>query len=140
VTEFGTQIPITAPAETIWALLTNASGYPAWNSTVGKIDGRIAPGEKITLHLKPPGRAFPLQVSEWEAPVRMVWTGGMPLGLLTGKRTFALTPAPDGVVHFSMGERFTGPMAWLITLSMSKLLPGMTAFVNDLKREAERAG
>jgi hypothetical protein len=70
----------------------------------------------------------------------MVWTGGMPLGLLTGTRTFTLTPTPDGGVLFSMDETFTGLMAWLITRSMGKMLPAFNAFAADLKRAAEATG
>jgi hypothetical protein len=141
VTGFGTQIPIAAAADTVWSLLTDAAGYPDWNSTVARIEGRIAPGAKLTLHAKASsGRAFPLRVSLFEAPARMVWTGGMPLGLLTGTRTFTLTPTPDGGVLFSMDETFTGLMAWLITRSMGKMLPAFQAFAADLKRAAEATG
>jgi hypothetical protein len=43
----------------------------------------------------------------------MVWTGGMPLGLFKGERTFALAKAANGEVEFSMREEYTGLMAWL---------------------------
>ena len=46
---FSVVTPIRAPAERIRALLTDAPGYPRWNKTVDKIDGRIAPGERITV-------------------------------------------------------------------------------------------
>ena len=53
--------------------------YPIWNSTVEKIIGRIAFGEKVTVHAKAtPGRAFSLTVTAFEPSHRMVWTGGMP--------------------------------------------------------------
>ena len=38
---------INADPATIWALLTDAAGYTAWNSTVVSLDGEIADGEKI---------------------------------------------------------------------------------------------
>ena len=53
---FATTIAIDAPAARVWALLTDAVGYAAWNSTVGRIDGRIAASELITKsipHLQP---------------------------------------------------------------------------------------
>ena len=137
---FATSIAIRARAETIWSLLTDAAGYPAWNSTVDKIVGRIAHGEKVTVYAKAtPGRAFPLAVTEFEPNRKMVWSGGMPLGLFTGMRTYTLTPTEDGSVEFAMREGFAGLLAPLITRSIPDLQPAFDAFAADLKREAERA-
>ena len=56
---FSSSIMIRARAETVWALLINAAGYPQWNSTIAKIDGRIAAGEQVTLHAKAAPTAAP---------------------------------------------------------------------------------
>jgi hypothetical protein len=137
---FATTITIRARHETIWALLTDAAGYPLWNSTVEKIDGRIAAGERVTVHAKAtPGRAFPLRVTEFAPPQRMVWTGGMPLGLFTGTRSYTLTPTSQGEVEFAMREEFSGLLAPLITRSIPDLQPAFDTFAGDLKRRAERA-
>src|ERR1700761_2239642 len=89
---FAVKTSIRATPETIWALLTDASGYTRWNHTVEKVDGKIALGERITVRPKiNPGRAFPVDVVEFEPSRRMVWSGGMPLGLFKGERTFTLT-------------------------------------------------
>ncbi len=138
---FATSIAIRARADTIWSLLTDAAGYPKWNSTVEKVEGRIAPGEKVTVYAKAaPGRAFPLTVGEFEPGRRMVWAGGMPLGLFTGKRTYTLTPGKDGAVEFVMREEFGGLLAPLITRSIPDLQPSFDVFAADLKRQAERVG
>lgn len=137
---FATTIAINAPAEKIWALLTDAAGYPSWNSTVEKIEGRIALGQKVTVHAKAsPGRAFPLTVSVFEPATRMVWSGGMPLGLFTGTRTFTLTQAQSGGITFAMNEGFAGLLSGLITRSIPDLQPAFDTFAADLKRTAERA-
>ncbi|HRE25665.1 MAG TPA: hypothetical protein PK954_03440, partial [Anaerolineales bacterium] len=47
--EYAISGAIHATPERIWALLTNAADFPRWNSTVTRIDGRIAAGEKIAL-------------------------------------------------------------------------------------------
>jgi hypothetical protein len=135
---FATSTVIHAPAERIWSLLTDASGYAAWNSTVERVDGRIVLGEKITVHAKnSPGRAFPVMVTEFEPDRRMVWSGGMPLGLFVGTRTYELTPRSAGDVEFSMREAFTGLMAPLITRSIPDLQPAFDQFAADLKKRAE---
>src|SRR5580698_9309361 len=89
---FATSITIRAPAQSVWALLTDAAGYPGWNSTIEKIDGRIAAGETVKLYAKAtPGRAFSLKVTEFASGRGMTWSGGMPMGLFTGTRRLTLT-------------------------------------------------
>jgi hypothetical protein len=140
---FATSIIIRAPAESVWALLTDAAGYPAWNSTIVKIDGRIAAGETIKLYAKAtPGRPFLLRVTEFSPGRAMTWVGGMPVGLFTGTRRLALTPGAGGEVEFAMAETYTGPLAPLITRMIPDLQPAFDTFAADLKRRAEesRAG
>ena len=60
---FATSTTIRARPETIWALLTDAAGFAGWNSTVDRVDGNIAPGERVKVYAKAsPGRAFALNV------------------------------------------------------------------------------
>lgn len=136
---FTASTSIHATPEKIWSILTDAARYPKWNPTVTKVDGRIAPGEKVTVHVTiNPGRAFPVTVSTFDPPTRMTWTGGMPLGLFKGTRTFTLTPRRDGDIDFRMHEEYTGPLAPLIGKSIPDLQPAFDEFAAALKREAER--
>src|SRR5580698_2505613 len=105
---FAVNISIRATPERIWNLLTDAAGYTRWNTTVDKVEGKIALGERVTVHAKiNPGRAFPVKVTALDAPRRMVWTGRMPLGLFKGERVFILTQDSE----FTMREEYTGLMA-----------------------------
>ena len=129
---------IRATPAAIWAILTDASQYPAWNTTVEKVEGRIAAGEKVTVHAKiNPGRAFPVKVTEFAPGKQMVWTGGMPLGLFKGERTFVLTPRNDGMVEFRMREVYGGLLSPLIEKSIPDLQPAFDEFAADLKKRAE---
>jgi hypothetical protein len=135
---FAVKTSIRATPERIWALLTDAAGYTRWNNTVEKVEGKIAPGERVTVHPKiNPGRAFAVKVVEFDPSRRMVWTGGMPLGLFKGERTFTLEPGSNGAVEFSMREEYTGLMAPLIGRSIPDLQPAFDGFASDLKRAAE---
>jgi len=135
---FATSISIWARPETVWSLLTDASDYPRWNSAVTRIDGRIEPGGTVTVYAKlAPQRAFPLKVTEFVPMQRMVWLGGMPLGLFSGTRRFVLTPSVDGEVRFDMDELYGGLLAPLITRSIPDLQPAFDTFAADLKRQAE---
>src|SRR5436190_23955226 len=108
---FATSVEIAAPPEKVWSILIDAAGWPSWNTTIDKVEGTIAAGKKVTVHAKlAPGQAFPVTVSAMDAPSRMVWTGGMPLGLFKGERTYTLTPSGGGV-RFAMKEEFTGLLA-----------------------------
>jgi hypothetical protein len=135
---FATSIWIKATEETVWTILTDGAGWVSWNTTIEKLDGQITPGAKVTVHPKgSSGRAFPVRVSEFAPPRRMVWTGGMPLGLFKGVRTYTLTPK-DGGVEFAMQEGFSGLLSPLIERSIPDLQPSFDEFAAALKRRAEQ--
>lgn len=134
---FETTISIKASPEAIWGILTDAPGWPSWNTTITKVDGTIALGEKVTLYTKKTaGRAFPVKVAAFEAPKKMVWSGGMPLGLFKGERVYTLTPR-NGAVEFFMREEYTGLMAPMIVKSIPDLQPDFEEFAKCLKARAE---
>lgn len=128
---------IQASPEKIWGILTDAAGYSQWDSGVERIEGTIAPGNTIKVFSKAsPGRAFPVKVSQWEPPGRMLWSGGMPLGLFKGARTFTLEPEGEAT-RFRMREEFSGPMLPLIWKSMPDLGPSFEQWAAGLKQRAE---
>jgi len=136
---FAARTVIRATPDRIWSILTDAAQYPRWNPTVTQVDGRIAPGERVTLHVTVnPGRAFPVTVATMDAPRQMVWRGGMPLGLFTGERVFTLAPQPNGTVEFAMRETYSGLLAPLIGRTIPDLQPAFDEFAASLRREAER--
>ena len=129
---------IKASPERIWAILTDAAGFGEWDSGVVRVDGRIALGEKITVISKVnPGRAFPVKVVELVPNQKMVWSGGMPLGLFKGVRTYALARQADGTTKFTMREEYTGLMLPMIWRSIPDLGPSFQQFASGLKRKAE---
>lgn len=135
--QFQTSIEIAAEPERVWQILTDLPKWTEWNKTVEKVVGIAQPGQKVTVYTKlSPGRAFPVKVTEFTAPSRMVWTGGMPLGLFTGQRTYRLDATPTGT-RFSMSETFSGLMAPLITKSIPDLQPAFNEMAQCLKSKAE---
>jgi hypothetical protein len=128
---------IQADPERVGAVLTDGPGFAEWDSGVERVEGRIAPGERIKVVSEAnPGRAFPVRVSEFAPPRRMTWTGGMPLGLFKGVRTFSLVPE-GAVTRFTMREEYTGPLLGLIWRSMPDLGPSFEQFARGLKARAE---
>jgi hypothetical protein len=119
-------------------VLTDGAAWTEWDAG-SRVEGRIARGEKIKVTSDMnPGRGFVVRVAEMDAPRRMVWTGGMPLGVFKGVRTYTLEPAGAGRTAFRMREEFTGPLLPLIWRSMPDLGPSFRQFANGLKQQAER--
>lgn len=132
---------IDASPDAVWAVLTDASAYPAWDSGVEKVEGTIAPGETIKVYSEAnPGRAFPVEVTHYEPERSMTWSGGMPLGLFRGVRTFTVAPEDGGPTRFHLREEYTGPLLPLIWRSMPDLGPSFARFATGLKQRAERGG
>jgi len=139
MTEYVSTSIINAPLEAVWAALTDASQYREWNPEIVGLDGRIAAGERITAHVRLGDgavRRVPQRVTALEAPTRMEWTGGLPLGLFVGKRTFTLTPTAAGV-EFRMHLHMSGPLSSLILKSVGDRQPEIDSFSAALKRRAE---
>ena len=129
---------IEATAETIWGILTDAPGLSRWDSGIERVEGRIAPGETIKVFSKVnPGRAFPVKVTQFVPARTMEWSGGMPLGLFKGVRTFTLTPE-TGRTRFTMREEYTGPLLGMMWKSMPDLGPSFHQFADGLKQQAEQ--
>jgi hypothetical protein len=129
---------IEAPAAAVWDVLVDGAAWTEWDSAVVRVDGTIAHGETVTVYPEVnPKRGFPVRVAEFVPAQRMVWRGGMPLGLFTGTRTYTLTEQADGRVRFDMRETYTGPLAGLIVKSIPDLGPSFTRFANGLKRRVE---
>ena len=128
---------INATPEAVWKLLTEAGDFPRWNTTVERVEGTIAPGNTIKVFVKVnPGRAFPVRVTEFQPGKRMVWSGGMPLGLFKGVRTYDLA-SQGGGVSFKMREEYSGPMLPMIWGSIPDLGPSFQEFAKSLKAAAE---
>jgi hypothetical protein len=131
---------IKATPDKIWSLLTDAPNYPDWNSSVDRVEGSIASGETIKVFVKVnPGKAFAVKVTEFKPSERMVWSGGMPLGLFKGVRTYTLTPEDGGATRFHMREEYTGPMLGMIWKSIPDLGPSFKEFASGLKARAEKS-
>jgi hypothetical protein len=135
---FEASATIAAAPQTVWEILTDAEGYRMWDSGVISVEGVISPGQTITVHAEiNPGRTFPVKVTDFEPPTSMKWTGGMPLGLFVGERTFTLKVSPDGGTDFRMREEYHGPLTSAIWGSMPDLQPSFERFALGLKARAE---
>jgi hypothetical protein len=119
--------------EAAWAKLTNAAAFPEWNSTVTRIDGEIALGNKLAIRVPiAPDRAFTPRVVALEPARRMVWRDGF-APMFLGTRTFTLAPDGDATA-FEMLEEFRGLMLPLIKRSLPDFRPVFDQYAADLAR------
>ena len=106
-------VRIQASPDIVWSLLTDAKGFPRWNSTVTGIEGEIREGERLRLHVPGTKRIFTPNVSGVVPARRMTWGGGL-AGVFKGVRTFVLEPRDRGSTDFGMEEHFSGAVFALV--------------------------
>jgi hypothetical protein len=129
---------IDASPDAVWEILKDGPGFTSWDSGIEKFEGIIAEGKKVKLFSEvSPNRAFPLKVTEFSPPRRLVFKGGMPLGLFSGVRTYALEQEGSGT-RFHMREEYTGPLLNVIWRSMPDLGPSFEKFASGLKARVEK--
>lgn len=130
---------IRATPATVWTLLTDAERFPRWNSTVSKLEGRIALGETLAIQTPAaPGRTFKPKVTKLEPGASMEWSDGF-APMFRGVRTFEVREVEPGVTEFAMEEVFSGVMLPMIRRSLPDFAPIFEAYAADLARAAESA-
>jgi hypothetical protein len=139
-----TETVINAPAERVWAEMTDFSSFPSWNPFVREASGRLEPGEqlKIRLQLDRMKMTFKPRVTVVEPNRELRWlaTLGRP-GVFDVDRAFQIEPR-DGGVLFVMSEECT---CWLTPVMFAtnleaQLYRGYDAFNNALRKRVEGAG
>jgi hypothetical protein len=136
---FEASATINASRETIWEILADHSSYPDWDSSMDHIEGKLELGETVKFFTKLSDQAFPVKVTVFEPGMKMVLTGGMPLGLFKSERTHTLTPAENGQTIFHTQEIFSGLLLPVFGKNLPDLTENFEGFVAALKRQAENS-
>ena len=130
--ETSVQMTIFADPAIVWALLTHASDFPRWNSTITSVKGAIKEGGSIelksTLDEK---RTFKLTIKEFVPEKRLVW------GDSQGSRVYTIDKGAGGGTHFTMSEKIGGPLFPLFASYIPPFDESFERFAADLKKEAE---
>ena len=129
---------IEASPEEVWAVLADSEAWSRWDSGVDGVTGVLAPREQVTIRSAvAPGRAFPVRVTRFEPGECLELTGGLPLGLFRGVRTYRLR-REGSATGFTMREVYSGPLSGLFGRSIPDLQPSFEQFVRGLKQRVER--
>ncbi|WP_026554471.1 SRPBCC family protein [Arthrobacter sp. 35W] len=133
---FAAEALINADCSTVWDIITDEGNYTLWPSGIVWIEGEIGHGSTIRIRTANGGRRT-LRVHVHQIPGQeMIWTGGMPLGLFTGVRTFTIT-AQDRMTHLHVREDFSGLLLPLVRKTTSGQGHFCTEYVNAVKARAE---
>ncbi len=109
---------IDAPATTIWGLLADVHAQSAWNSTVTRMEGQVALGERVSFEIpESPGQTFSPTVTVYDEPSLMVWRLNR-WPLLVSERTYRLVPGPHGSTELTISEEFRGLLIPFISRSL----------------------
>ncbi len=136
--KYRSEVTIDASSDTVWAVLADGEKWIEWDPTLDRIEGTIADGEKIKVFSKlSPGRAFPVTVTEFVPGRKMTWTGGIPLGLFKGVRTFRIRPDTATSTRFAVEEVFSGPLLPLLGRSLPDMTEPFEQLTRGLKERAE---
>jgi hypothetical protein len=136
---FEAETMIYARSSTVWDIITDESNYTVWDSGITRIEGQMRNGGAIRIRTLTGGhRNYRLRVQQIPGEV-MTWTGGLPMGLFTGVRTFTLSPQ-DGKTQLRVREEFSGPLLGLIWRTVPDLGQDCTGYVNAVKERAELIG
>ncbi|SEE00743.1 hypothetical protein SAMN05216532_6583 [Streptomyces sp. 2231.1] len=136
-------VHISAPAEQVWAVLTDFERFHEWNPFLVEAAGQAVPGTRLSLRFRLPGggreMVFTPTVLESEPGRLLRWRGrfGVP-GVFDGVHSFELT-ARDGGTHVLQSERFSG---LLVPFSGAVITPsekGFQALTDALKERVESA-
>lgn len=136
-----TEIEIDAPAETVWAVLTDFGAFPAWNPFIQEIDGPLETGARLRVRLVPPGgKGITLRpkVLAATAPHDLRWLGrlGLPR-IFDGEHHFEITTLEHGRVRFVQAEKFRGVLVPFLRGVLRQTAAGFEEMNAALKARAE---
>jgi len=108
---------IDAPAETVWAVLTELDQFAAWNPFIRDAHGTTSVGGKVRVRVRPSlgvPLTFRATVLGCETNRELHWLGHVVAPwLASGEHWFTIEPIGEGRVRFAQRERFSGLLPWL---------------------------
>jgi hypothetical protein len=132
---------INAPAEVVWAQLTDTAAFAEWNPFMPKLAGALVEGARLEVRITPPGAkgmTFRPTVTAVEEDRKLEWLGRFLVrGLFDGRHSFVLSPVPGGT-RLTQEETFTGVLVPALASTLAKTEEGFRQMNEALKLRAER--
>lgn len=134
-------IDIDAPANRVWAILTDTAAYPEWNPFITKLNGSLDPGSRLDVTIVPPGakqQRFAPTVTAVEPERRLAWLGRLLIpGIFDGAHTFELEALTTESTRFTQSERFSGLLVPILRGLLRTTETGFAAMNTALAERAE---
>ncbi len=127
---------IQARPEVIWALLTDAEIYTACDPSCERLEGRIQSDALLSLQSALESQLIQYQVKSFKPQHKMVWAGGMPLGLLRRERTFVLRASENSQTAVLIQEIVSGPLLRFFSHSIPDLSETFRELIHNLNLRA----
>ncbi|HEY3797289.1 MAG TPA: SRPBCC domain-containing protein [Caulobacteraceae bacterium] len=135
------RVGIQAPAEVIWAFVSDIEGWSRWNPLYPKASGKLAFGEKLELEVALPGQKPQIirpTITDWTPNEQIIWELSMFAGLLSTKRYIEIESLGPASCIFSNGELFEGFMLRFFTRKQRDAIKkGFAAFAETVRTKAE---
>jgi hypothetical protein len=140
--EIKTTIEIDAPANTVWAVLTDFSRYSEWNPFIRSIHGNATQGERLEILIHPPGgnaMTFRPVILALQPEAELRWMGRLMLpGIFNGEHQFQLEPIDEGRTRLIHRETFSGLLVPLLWRNLdTQTRQGFEAMNHALKQRVE---
>jgi hypothetical protein len=136
-----TEIDINAPAAKVWAVLTDFEHMPLWNPFITAIAGELAPGQRLTVTIRPPGKSgmtFQPTLLKVAPERELRWLGHFIVsGILDGEHYFLLDPLDTERTRLTHGESFSGLLVGFLQGTLDATETGFNAMNAALKRQVE---
>ena len=118
------------------AVLTDTAAYPTWNPFLRRLEGSLEMGSTLTVEFRPQEDAEPRtmtpRVVDVEPGQRFGWLGRIAVpGVLDGRHTFTVEPAPGGGSRFVQHERLSGLLVPFFRKLLTVDTPKGFAAMND---------
>ncbi len=119
--QYHTSILINASVDTVWNELVNFKDYPAWNPIVGKLEGAMEVGSKISTYIVPLKNTYSPVLTSYKVNHEMVWKGMQVANfLLAAEHYYRLKEISENQVELLHGEYFTGVFSYFLSDKLMK--------------------
>lgn len=136
-----TSIEVAAPAGEVWSILTDFATMASWNPFIRAISGVLTPGNKLAVHIAPPGKSgmrFKPTILAVKPERELRWRGQLLLpGIFDGEHYFLLDPIGQKSMRLTQGEKFTGILVGMFGGTLNATEDGFKAMNRALKERAE---
>ena len=143
VREVQSAIEIGAPAEEVWAVLTDFAAYPEWNPFITRIDGEPRAGARLRVRIEPPGTGaiqFKPTVVTFAPTRELVWSHRFFVrGLFDREHAFRIEPRGSERSRLVEKARFSGLLVPMFARVLDTVELGFDLMNAVLKARAEDA-